>query len=186
VLGSVLAVLAIIALFFLGMRLPDILGPAPAVTAPSASPSPSASPAIAIGPVAPGDYHWDELLGGECLDPYEGPWQDDYTVVDCANPHPAQLVRISEFPIPDTGPEPYPGEEVLQASALSRCRTTGIFAPSVSALTDAQVQVSYPVSAEDWDAGNRRYYCFVSRTSGEAITGDIALPQPTPTPTPAP
>jgi hypothetical protein len=186
VLGSVLAVLAIIALFFLGTRLPDFFGPAPAVTAPSASPSPSASPVIAVGPVVPGDYHWDELLGGECLDPYTGPWQDDYTVVNCANPHPAQLVRTAEFPIPDTGPEPYPGEEALQATALVRCRAPGIFAPSVSALKDAQIQVSYPVSAEDWDAGNRRYYCFVSRTTGEPITGDIALPQPTPTPTPAP
>jgi hypothetical protein len=186
VLGSLQAVLALIALFFLGMRLPDLLGPAPAVTAPSASPSPSASPVIPIGPVKPGEYHWEELLGGECLDPYESPWQDDYTVVDCALPHAAQMVRTAEFPVPATGPEPYPGEEVLQTTALAACRAPGIFAPAAGAMTDAQIEVSYPVDADEWEAGTRRYYCFVSRTSGEPITGDIALPQPTPTPSPVP
>lgn len=184
-LGSLLAVLALVGLFFLGMRLPDLFGPAPAVTAPSESPSPSASPVIAIGPVAPGDYHWDELLGGECLDPYSGPWQEDFTVVDCTIPHAAQMVRTGEFPIPETGPEPYPGEEALQSSGFAFCKARGIFSSAATKIKDARLEVSYPVVAEEWDAGNRRYYCFVSRTSGEPITGDITLPQPTPTPAPA-
>lgn len=186
VLGAILATLALVALFFLGMRLPDLLGPAPAVTAPSASPSPSVSPSIPVGPVVPGEYHWDELLGGECLDPYQSPWQDSYTVVDCDLPHAAQLVRIFEYPIPESGPEPYPGEDVLQERALERCRGEGIFDTDVKSLKDAQVEVSYPVSAEDWNAGDRSFSCFVSRTSGDPITGDIALPQPTPTPEPEP
>jgi hypothetical protein len=184
VLGSMLAVIALVALFFLGMRLPDLLGPAPAVTAPSASPSPSASAVIAIGPVAPGTYHWDELLGGECLDPYQSPWQDEYTVVDCANPHPAQMVHTGTFPIPDTGAEAYPGEDVLQSQALALCRAPGIFSPASSAINDGQVAASYPVSAEDWDAGRRTYYCFVTRSSGEPITGDLTLPQVPPAPAP--
>jgi hypothetical protein len=186
VLGSILGVVALIALFFLGTRLPSFLGPAPAVTEPTGTPSPSPSAEIAIGPVAPGEYHWDELLGGECIDPYVDPWQDTYTVVDCAVPHAAQMVRTGEFPIPETGPEPYPGEEALQAQALGRCRAAGIFSPAAGKVTDAQVAASYPVAAEDWDAGNRRYYCFVFRSSGEPLTEDIALPQPTPAPTPAP
>jgi hypothetical protein len=183
-LGAVIAVIALIALFFLGIRLPAVFGPAPAVVAPSASPTPSA--VIAIGPVAPGEYRWDELLGGECLEPYESPWQETYTVVDCATPHHAQMVRTGEFALPESGDTTYPGEEALQAETPRLCRTTGIYASEVSSLKDAQVEASYPVRAEDWDAGNRRYYCFVSRTSGEPITVDIAKPQPTPTPTPAP
>jgi hypothetical protein len=186
VLGSVLAVLAIIALFFLGMRLPDVFGPAPAVTAPSASPSPSASPIIVVGPVAPGEYHWDELLGGECLDPFEGAWQDTYTVVDCETPHAAQMVITAEFSVPEAGPDAFPGEDVLQANSVAACRNSGIFSPAAGGVPDAQLDVSFPVSEEDWDAGNRRYYCFVSRSSGEQITGDITVPQPTPTPAPVP
>jgi hypothetical protein len=186
VLGSLLAALLLVVLFFLGTRLPELLGPAPAVTVPSASPSPSASAVIAVGPVAPGDYRYDELLGGECLDPFESPWQDRFTVVDCEVPHAAQLVRIGEYPIPDTGPDPYPGEDDLQARALAYCQRSGIYSTAVGKLKDAVIGVSYPVSAESWVAGDRHYSCFVWRSSGEPITADIALPQPTPTPTPAP
>jgi hypothetical protein len=189
VLGGLLGVLALVALFFLGTRLPEILGPAPAVSLPSASPSPSASPGAVLGPVAPGDYHWDELRGGECLDPYEGPFQDDYTVVDCEAPHAAQLVRRAEFPpqpVPADGVavDTYPGEDVLQAQAITLCRAPGIFAPTASALTDAVIQVSYTVSPDSWDAGRRDYFCFVTRPGGEPITGDIALPPVAPPPPP--
>ncbi|MEO8093977.1 MAG: septum formation family protein, partial [Pseudolysinimonas sp.] len=184
VLGAMLAVIVLIGLFFLGIRLPQLLGPAPAITAPSDDPSPVATPGIAIGPVAPGDYHWDELLGGECLDPFQSAWQDDYTVVDCVTPHAAQMLRTAEFPIPDTGDLSYPGEEALDVQALTLCRATGVFSSAAKGLKDAQVTASYSVSADDWLAGNHRYYCFVSLTTGAQITGDIAGPQPTPTPTP--
>jgi hypothetical protein len=184
VLGSMLGVIALIALFFLGLRLPEFLGPAPAVTAPSASPTPSSSPAIALGPVAPGTYHWDQLLGGECLDPFESPWQDEYTVVDCANPHPAQMVRTAPFPVPADGVDTYPGEDLLQTQALTLCRAAGIFSPLSAVLKDGQVSASYPVSADDWNAGQRNYYCFVTRSSGEPITGDLTLPRVAPTPAP--
>jgi hypothetical protein len=190
VLGGLLGVLALVALFFLGTRLPDILGPAPAVSQPSASPSPSPSPGLILGPVAPGDYHWDQLLGGECLDPYENPWQDDYTVVDCAGPHAAQLVHRAELPpqpLPTEGvvDDSYPGEDVLQTQAIALCRGPGILGSAAAALTDAVVQVGYPVSAEDWDAGSRDYFCFVTRSSGEPITGDIGVPPVAPPPPPA-
>jgi hypothetical protein len=185
VLGSLLAVIVLVGLFFLGMRLPDLLGPAPAVTAPSASPSPSASPAIVLGRVAPGTYHYDELLGGECLDPYESPWQDEYTVVDCATPHPAQLVRRADFPEDPTQLGVYPGEDAVQAQVLNLCRAGGIFSSAAAAIKDGVVAASYPTE-EQWNEGVRAYYCFVTRSSGEPITGDITLPQTAPTPTPTP
>ncbi|MEO7896859.1 MAG: large membrane associated protein, partial [Pseudolysinimonas sp.] len=176
------ALLAIIALFFLGARLPDLIGPAPAVVAPTGSPSPSASPGIALGPVAPGEYAWDELLGGECLDPFESPWQTTYVVVECADPHPAQMVHRGELPETTATAFDYPGEDVLQTQVIGLCRGAGIFDPAVvSALTDAVVQASYPTQ-EIWDDGGRDYYCFVSRSSGEPLTGDLALPQVAPVP----
>jgi hypothetical protein len=185
VLGALLAVIILVGLFFLGIRLPDLLGPAPAVASPSASPSPSASAGIALGPVAPGEHHWDELLGGECLDPFESAFQDDYTVVECGEPHAAQMVRTGVLPVivPTDGTlvdeDAYPGEEALQTQTLGLCRVAGIFAPTAAAITDALITASYPTS-EQWDEGNRSYYCFVSRSSGEPITGDLALPQVAP------
>jgi hypothetical protein len=132
----------------------------------------------------PGDYHFDELLGGECLEPFTGPWQDDYTVVDCTVPHGGQLVKIGEFPLPEeTGFEPYPGQEELQARALALCQGPKIFAPEIKNLKkDAVISVSYTLTMEEWDAGDRSYSCFVSRASGEPITFDVALPQKAPKP----
>lgn len=185
VLGSMLAVLALVGLFFLGIRLPSILGPAPAVTAPSASPSPSASAPIALGPVAPGTYHYDELLGRECLDPYQSPWQDEYTVVDCANPHPAQLVHRGEVPEDETALGVYPGEEVLQEQVLQLCKATGIYSKDASKIKDGVIAASYP-TAEQWGEGSRTFFCFVTRSSGDPLTGDITLPPKEPKPTPSP
>jgi hypothetical protein len=180
VLGGILAVLAIVALFFLGARLPDLLGPAPAVVVPTGTPSPSASPGVALGPVAPGEYAWDELLGGECLDPYTDPWQPTYVVVECADPHPAQMVHRGVTPEELEATGLYPGEEVLQTEVVELCRVRGIFDPAmVGGLTDAVVQVSYPTE-EVWNDGGRDFFCFVTRSSGEPITGDLALPQVAP------
>jgi hypothetical protein len=184
VLGGILAVLAIVALFFVGARLPDLLGPAPAVVAPTGSPSPSASPGIALGPVAPGEYAWDELLGGECVDPYVDPWQSTFVVVDCADPHPAQMVHRGVIPEDLDVTGLYPGEDVLQPQIIAFCRGRGIFDPAmVGGLADAVVQASYPTE-EVWDEGGRDYFCFVTRSSGEPITGDLALPQVAPEPAP--
>ncbi len=180
VLGGVLAVLAIVALFFLGARLPDLLGPAPAVVVPTGTPSPSASPGVVLGPVEPGEYEWDELLGGECLDPFDGPWETIYTVVDCADPHPAQMVHRGVIPETPTDTGLYPGEEILQTQVLGLCRGPGIFDPALAgALTDAEIQASYPTE-EIWDEGGRDYFCFVSRSTGEPITGSVTLPQVAP------
>ena len=182
VLGSALAILALVALFFVGMRLPDLLGPSPTVAGPSGTPSPSGSPSIPLGPVAPGEYAWNELLGGECLDPYQDPWQETYTVVDCAVAHPAQMVRRGLIPEPTPAVDLYPGEDALQTQALAFCRGPGIFDPDASgAVTDAVVQASYPTE-EVWAEGGRDYFCFVTRSSGEPITGSLSLPQVAPAP----
>jgi hypothetical protein len=185
VAGGLLAVLALIALFLVGTKLPALLGPAPAVASPSPSPSPSLI-VLPLGPVAPGEHQWDELLGGECLKPYESAWQDTFAVVDCAQPHPAQMVFRGLFA--DSQVAAYPGLEELQKRINLLCTApTVIDYSKAGAVNDIQVEASYAVDAADWDAGNRTYFCFVTRTSGQDLTQSIAIPQLAPsTPTPAP
>lgn len=183
VAGSLVALLMIVAVFFVGTRIPLLLGPAPgAAPSPSATPSPTPSPTATerpVGPVEPGDYRWDELWGGECLEPYVDAWQEQFTVVDCAGPHGGQLVRRAPVPLAEgaTEPGPYPGEDALAAQMSLLCSAPGVFNLAVAgALTDVQVQGAYPVSAAQWDAGEQDYFCFVSRSSGEPLTGSLAVP----------
>jgi hypothetical protein len=189
VAGSLVAVLALVALFMLGTRLPDLLGPAPAVvTSPTNTPTPTAT-ALPLGPVEPGVYRWDELLGGECLDPYDGPWEEEFTVVDCGGPHPAQLATRGTFGADDGTLTPYPGMPALQSQLNLLCTAaTVIDYAAANAYTDIQFEGSFAVTAEDWIAGDRDYYCFLSRSSGGPIEGSLAMPQvaPAPTETPAP
>lgn len=187
--GVLFAALALVALFMVGTRLPAILGPAPGAavtpsTSPSASPSPT--PTVApIGPVEPGEYLWDELLGGECVNPYEGPWQIKYTVVDCETPHAAQLVTRGEFVLPE-GTFAYPGVEALQSQVNLLCTAPAVVDyAAASAYTDIQFEASYALSADDWVEGNRAYNCFLSRSEGGELTGSIAVPQVAPEPEPS-
>jgi hypothetical protein len=185
--GGLLAIIAIIALFLLGTRLPELLGPSPAVATPTPTPTPTIT-ALPIGPVGPGTYHWDELLGGECLEPYDvaaGAWADDYVVVDCAQPHGAQMVYRAWFPPLVDDPDnpvvgkpadPFPGEAALATQISLLCSAAGVVdLDAARAYSDAQIEGSYPVTEEQWDA-DPSYYCFVSRSSGEPLTGSIATP----------
>jgi hypothetical protein len=192
--GGLLAVIVLIALFLLGTRLPDLLGPAPAVVAsPTPTPTPTRTP-LAIGPVEPGTYDWDELLGGECLEPYDvdaGAWAEEFTVVDCATPHGAQMVYRAWFPPEPVDPEdpeaepewaPFPGPEALQAQISLLCSAPGVVdLAAAGAYSDAQVQGSYPVTEEQWET-DPSYYCFVSRSSGEPLTTSVAIPRTAPAP----
>ena len=188
--SGLLAAILLIALFLLGTRLPDLLGPAPAVATPTPTPTPTMT-ALPIGPVPAGEtYLWNELLGGECLDPYVDAWQVEYAVVDCADPHAAQMVYRAWFPNPEADPldptipttvrpgsSEYPGVEAVQAQIAILCSAPGVVdLTAAGAYADAQVQGSYPVDEEQWDT-DPSYYCFVSRSSGEPLTGTVAIPR---------
>ena len=74
---------------------------------------------------------------------------------------------------------PYPGEEALAAQMSLLCSAPGVLnLAAAGGVTDLQVQGAFPVSEEQWDAGERDYFCFVSRSSGEPITGSVAIPPP--------
>jgi hypothetical protein len=190
VAGGVVALLVLVTLFILGTRLPDLLGAAPAVT-PTPTPTPTVTAAVpAVGPIAAGTHDWNELLGGECLDPYVSPWEEEYTVVDCAAPHPAQLVARGTFPPAapvegaepgDSADDPYPGTEALQVQINLLCTAPTVIDLSVAGqFSDIQFQASFAATEQQWLDGDHDYYCFVSRSSGEPLTVSIAVPQPAP------
>ena len=176
VVGSAVAVLAIVALFFVGMRFGGMETTATEPT-PTATPEPDPEPTFPLGPVAPGTYAWTELEGGECLTDYLGPWAEEFTVVDCADPHSAQLVALAPFD--DQDPDAiYPGNEEMQRIVRSACRADGIVdLDAAGSIRDLQIAVSYPASGADYDDMPRLYSCFATRASGEAMTVDIAGPR---------
>jgi hypothetical protein len=124
-----------------------------------------------------GLHPWNTLFGGECLEPYESPWAQNFTVVDCATAHTAQLVFRGSFDADLAAT--FPGEGELAAQINVLCSAVGLIdLTAAAALADVQVQGSYPVSDEQWTAGERHYYCFVSRSSGEPLTATLAGPGP--------
>ena len=175
--GTLVGVLALVALFLLGMRIGERSPATEAAVTPTAKPSTTAtaSPGALVGPVAPGDHSWDELLGGECLSSYESPWQDTYTVVECTEPHTAQL--LAKAAIADAIGVAYPTTVELQSKATLECSaTTVINYEAAGAYDDLLLESSFPASAEKWDAGDRTYYCFATRSGGGELSGSLAAP----------
>lgn len=179
--GVFVAALALVALFFLGTRLPTLLASSVASPTPTASRTPTSTPTptptVAVsGPVAAGVHGWKELRGGECLDPYTNPWAEKFTVVDCALPHPAQMVFRGTFD-PAAVPS-FPGAAALQAQISLLCAAPGVLdLAAAGQYADAQVQASYPVTQEEWTAGQHDYFCFISRAGGQPLTGSVAVPK---------
>ncbi|RIJ59297.1 large membrane associated protein, partial [Clavibacter phaseoli] len=178
--GAILLVLLLVGLFYLGQRLGS--GPAPdaapvATATAEATPTPSPTPTDPVqGPAAAGVQAWDALLGGECIDPYATPWEEEFTVVDCGSEHHAQMV--ARVALPQTGDE-FPGEEAVRDSADELCiADTVIDYAAARAYDDVQYQSAYPITQDEWTAGNRDVYCFVSRAGGGTFTGSIGVPQP--------
>ncbi|MFE6965204.1 septum formation family protein [Agromyces sp. NPDC057679] len=174
--GGLVALLVLAGLFFLGTMLTKGAG----ADTPSNSPSASASETPAPVPTAPqpaGVHAWNTLFGGECLEPFTDAWQEEYTVVDCATPHAAQLVYRGT--LPGDAAAPYPGEAELATQMNLLCTASGVInVAAVSGMEDLQVQASYPAEAAQWEAGARDYYCFANRSGGEPLTASIAGPGP--------
>jgi hypothetical protein len=123
--------------------------------------------------VPPGPAVWDELRGGECLEPFTSAWERTFTVVDCAVPHPAQMTYRGTF----ADAAVWPGEAALSAQLNLACTSDSAINLAVAGQwADVQVQGTYPVTADQWDSGDHYYYCFVSRSSGEPLTGDLSIP----------
>ena len=174
--GAMIALLVLVlaVLFVVGTKVP----PAPAPVAATMSAKPKVSPlstsiAVPTGHAAVGSHLWSDLRGGECVDPYSSPFELNYTVVDCAAPHPAQMVFRGTFP--GEAAAAYPGLDALQAQINLLCTAPGIIdLATAGAYNDIQFQASYAATTEEWAKGQHDYFCFVNRSGGEPITGSVA------------
>jgi hypothetical protein len=187
VAGGLVGALLLVALFAMGTSMAPLLAPAPPPT-----PTPTTAPPIPvgeIGPVGPGDHEWNDLLGGECLGRFESAWQDAYQVVDCAQPHPAQMVFRGTFNY--LAEDAYPGSaELLSQATLACTSSTVVDYAAAKPYKDVQVSTSFAADQREWDDGNHSFLCYVSRSSGDTFTASIGMPPvaitaaPTASPTP--
>ena len=145
---------------------------APSVSAsqPSAPAAPAATLQFATTPALPGQHPWTDLAGGECLSPFTNAWSQTFTVVDCATPHIGQLTaRLA------VQGDTYPGTEALATQAADQCQSdAALNASAAAAVGDVQVQGSYAPDQATWDQGDRFISCFVTRSSGQPLTGSLA------------
>jgi hypothetical protein len=146
-------------------------------TTPPASPTPSATPTVdipATGPLPVGQtYAWDELRGGECINPFSGAWAQEFAVVDCTAQHAAQLVYTAPYSADPAAP--FPGQNEISSQITLLCSKPGVIdMTAAAAYTDLQVVASYPVTQDQWDNGQRNFYCFVTRSSGQPLSSSVA------------
>jgi hypothetical protein len=165
------AVLTLLALFGLGTKIE--LPKAAPVTENAGPATPVVAVAPPVGPVAAGEHAWSDLLGTECVDPYTSAWQESYIVVDCATPHAAQMVYHGIFD--DEAFAPYPGADVLQSRVNLLCTPSSVIDyAAAKQYADIQFSASYPANDAQWIAGNRSYYCFINRASGDVLEATVA------------
>ncbi|MGV8876318.1 MAG: septum formation family protein [Rhodoglobus sp.] len=170
--SGLVAALALTALFLGGTRIGETMVPAAAATP---QPSSTATADPLNGPLPEGTYAWNELGGGECLDPFDNAWQDEFTVVDCGQPHAAQLLLRASFD--DAASAPYPESDGLATRTTALCSTDAVINFAVAkTITDLELLASYAPTAKEWDAGQRDYSCFVTRSGGESLTESVTQP----------
>lgn len=120
----------------------------------------------------PGTWAWNQLYGGECIEPFPGAWAESFEVVDCETPHAAQLVAVGDLAEGLGGA--YPGVDEAAALAETACSAQGVLdLTKAGAYPNMQISTSYAPSQEQWDAGNTSYYCFVSLADASPITGSV-------------
>jgi hypothetical protein len=123
-------------------------------------------------PVEPGQWPWDELRGGECISGFAGAFAEEFTVVGCDVPHDAQL--ITAVLLSRRAEEPFPGLDDVVQVARETCEVTDrIDYTLATQYDDLIVDYSYPASEEQWAQGERGVYCFVLRSSGGTLQGDL-------------
>ncbi|MFB2599045.1 hypothetical protein ACEXQE_14735 [Herbiconiux sp. P17] len=191
--GGVVLLAVIVGLFFAGLRVGGGGRAAPAATETSATdgagasttPTPTETPApttpapaadaAPAGPLAPGVHDWNTLHGGECISGYTSPWELQFTVADCAGDHNAQLVSKGAFA--EDAAAPYPGEAELVSRLNLLCTAPTVLDYAVAqSVPDLQWQGAYPANDAQWAGGDRAYFCFFSRTSGEPLGASLAAP----------
>jgi hypothetical protein len=170
--GGLILVLFLIAIYLLSFRVGEQTTMRDAAESTPTATSEPAMPVDAVGPVEPGEHNWDELLGGECIEPFESVWDAEFTVVECEDEHTAQMLVRAELETQTA----FPGVEPLAAQITALCSTPAVLNfDAAGVVSDIELAASFPADSVEWDSGNRTYYCFVTRTSGEPLPGDLSV-----------
>lgn len=148
----------------------------------STTPTPTPTEeAAATAPREPGTWAWNQLFGGECIDPFPGAWSESFDVVDCATPHAAQLVMVAN--LGDATGNIYPGVDSVGAIADAQCSAKGVLDLAAAGVyPNMQINAAYAPTQAEWDAGFTSYYCFVSLADASPITGSVQGTGPEVTP----
>lgn len=175
VAGGLIAVLVLIAMYFLGQHIGSSEAAAAAAAAKSTGSTKAPKSAGTGGPAAAGVQPWTALQGGECLNPFTSAWAATFTVVPCSSDHVAEMVFKGT--LPDASGTAYPTTTQLQTEITGLCSApTAINYSLAKSITDLQVSFTYPATASKWQSDDRTYYCFVDRQSGGNIQGDLSVP----------
>ncbi|MGW4204582.1 DUF4190 domain-containing protein [Streptomyces sp. NPDC004726] len=117
-----------------------------------------------------------DLNRGDCFNlpaggaPEEGDSTEEVEVVDCEEPHEAEVSGTFEL----TGYRPYPGDSVLEPVVERRCEDIEFaYAMDFWEVPDT-VEPSYLVPTPDsWKLGDREVTCAFSTVEGDRITGSV-------------
>lgn len=144
------------------------------VTPVEPEPTQTAQPLPEDEPVPPGTYRWTELHGGECISFFRNAWQEEFVVIDCSIPHAAQLIRAASLTTSTFWPETAAYERdlpnICQSPEVLDLEIAGNYA-------DIQLSYSYPTSQAEYRDVEDRYFCFISRSSGEPLNESL-MPAP--------
>jgi hypothetical protein len=172
--GSLVMVLVLVATFLLSARLGEQSVTANQGAADSADAD--VTPVLEGDgtPLAPGVHDWTDLVGGECLTDFDTAWAEEFTVVACDTDHTAQLLARAEL---SAGTDaPFPGVDTLTTDVGVLCGLPSVLNyGQAGGTTDIRVTASFPVDAADWATGDRTYFCFVDRASGDVLPGDLRV-----------
>jgi hypothetical protein len=172
--GSLVMVLVLVATFLLSSRLGEQSVTANEGAADSADADVTPVLEGDNTPLAPGVHDWADLVGGECLADFDTAWAEEFTVVACDTDHTAQLLTRAEL---SAGTDaPFPGVDTLTTDVGVLCGLPSVLNyGQAGGTTDIRVTASFPVDAADWTAGDRTYFCFVDRASGDILPGDLRV-----------
>lgn len=172
VVGTLGGLAALGGAFVLGQYLGAPAPPPVAVVAEDLEQPELVFPTLSGGPVGAGTWAWNELRGGECLADFDGAFAESFEVVSCATAHRAQLVKAQLLNRDRS--EVFPGEEAIAQRAAEVCELSEVIDRTyATGFNDLLVHYSYPVTEDQWDAGQRVVYCFVNSASGESFTKSL-------------
>ncbi|MFF1573182.1 septum formation family protein [Leifsonia sp. NPDC058292] len=109
------------------------------------------------------------LAPGACLQTYDSKWADAYPVVDCSQPHIAQLLATGR--LPQAADETFPGTDALDKQVSDLCEPSLDWDWVAVWNEDVQLDLRYPNTPEHWATGARTYYCIVYTYSRNELTG---------------